>query len=148
MISRYFRNRIARMNVKTRQRRKAKIAKHAISLMNYEQKDVFNTVMLIVKLHPERILYDNKVNETLIVEDTRLISMSKNESKQCVVFISNHTGFHPQWFHESSYNYLIELVDIEAHRYRRKLKHQVKLNIRNFIHGIIEGKQSDSAQGK
>ena len=146
-VIRYFSYRIKRMNVRTRQKRKASERKHALSLLSSEQKDVFDLVVMTVKKHPEKILYDKVTGEVLIVEENRLFTMY-HDSKDHMVSIHNHSGFHSQWFMESSYNYLMDIVNAEAHRYRRKLKYEVRMNIRNFLKGIIEEKQIEDAEGK
>jgi len=146
-VTRYFSYQIKRMNVRTRQKRKESERNHALKLLNSEQKDVFDLVVMTVKKHPEKILYDKITGEVLIVEERMLFTLY-HDTKDHMVSIHNHSGFHSQWFMESSYNYLMEIVNTEAHRYRRRLKYEVRTNIRNFLKGIIEEKQIEDAEGK
>lgn len=140
---RYLGYQIKRMNVRTRQKRKALEKNTALSLLNSEQKDVFELVEMTAKKHPERILYDKLTGEVLIAEENRLFTLYR-DSKDCMVAVHNHSGFHSQWLMADSYNYLMGIVDTEAHRYRRKLKHEIRMNIRNFLKGIIEEKQDEN----
>jgi len=141
----YIKWKIKRLNVKTRQRNKLRLAMNSLSLMSIEQKEVFDLVVMSVRKHPERILYDKITGETLILENDRLISLYHSD-REYLVSIHNHVGFHSQWFREETFNYLQSIVDGEAHRYRRKLKHEVRMNILNFIRGIVKEKELEDSQ--
>jgi hypothetical protein len=131
---------VKRMNVKVRQKRQMTLIDAAMKTMNAEQKEIFNLVVDLVKKHPETILYDKISNETLIVQPDLLVTIYK-DSKDNMVAIDNHHGFHKQWFYEAAYHLITEIVNREAHRYRRKLKYTTRINIQEFIKGIIEKRQ-------
>lgn len=145
MMLRYINWKIKRMKVKARQRRKLRLGLNSLSSITTEQKEVFDLVVMSVRKHPDQIRYDKITGETLILEDTRLISLY-NSDREYQVLIHNHVGFHSQWFREETFNYLQSIVDGEAHRYRRKLKHEVKMNILNFIRGIVKEKELEDSQ--
>lgn len=136
MIS-YIKNQIKRSNVKTRKKRKAFEVKSAMKTMNFEQKEVFDLVVEKAKKYPESIRYDIIDKETLIVLKDLIITI-KRDQNDFKVFIDNHKGFHPQWFYEAAFELLNAIVDIEAHRYRRGLKHETRMNIRSFLKSIRE----------
>ena len=136
MIS-YIKNKIKRSNVKTRQKRKAFEVRAAMKTMNFEQKEVFDLVVEKAKKYPKEIRYDKIDKETLIVLEDLIITI-KMDGNDYKVFVDNHKGFHPQWFYEAAFNLLNDIVDTEAHRYRRRIKHGTRMNIRAFIKSARE----------
>lgn len=96
--------------------------------MNSEQRKIFDLVVQITTDYPESILYDKITEETMITREHLLISMLND-----VVHIDNTTGFHPERLPKSAYLLLLHIVDKNAHRYRRGLKYQTKLNLLSFL---------------
>ena len=116
--------------------------------MNLDQRDVFDLVVDVAKKDPDCIRYDKKNPETILRQPTLLITIYKDD-KDCMVAVDNHKGFHKQWFHEATWHYLNEIVDSEAHRIRRRDKHETRMNIRSFIKGIKEERNiEDDPDGK
>lgn len=136
-MKRYFKYVWLRFLVKLRNRKRIAESNKIFDRLTAEQKAVFELVVRTAKKHPERILYDSVSSEVLIVEPTRLFTMCRGD-REYSVSIHNHSGFHSQWFSEQSFDHLKKQVDIEAHRYRRQLKHEVKLNILAFIQNISD----------
>lgn len=129
--------RIKRMNVKVRIKYRSISEKSANKTLNFEQKEIFDLVVGEAKKHPEAIRYDRVDNETLIVLKDLIITI-KSDSKDYIVFVDNHRGFHSQWFYQAAFDLMNEIVDKEAHRFRRKLKHEITMNIRAFLRDIVE----------
>jgi hypothetical protein len=130
--------RIKRHNVGVRQKRDLVLAKNATSLMNIDQKNYFDIVLKLVKKHPEYIKYDKITNETLIIGKSIVVTLYHSD-KDYMVKIENHRDFpSPQWFHETSYHYLISIIDKEAHRFRRKLLKEARDNKSEVINRIKE----------
>ena len=137
---RYF---IKRLRAKSRIKRRKQEVKEAIGTMNSDQKAIFDLVVDLAKTHPESILYDKVEKETLIVLPSLLVTLLSGERDKSMVYLDNHQGFHKQPFDPTAFTLLNDLIDKEAHRYRRKLKHEVRLNIRAFINGIIESRKTE-----
>lgn len=138
---------IKRMNAKTRIKRRAVLERSALKTLNFEQKEIFDLVVGEARKHPEAIRYDRVDNETLIVLKDLIITI-KSDSKDYMVYVDNHRGFHSQWFYQAAYALMNDIVDREAHRFRRKLKHETKMNIRAFLRGIVEDRHAIDAEGK
>jgi len=138
---------IKRMNAKTRIKRRSVLKKSALKTLNFEQKEIFDLVVGEARKHPEAIRYDRIDNETLIVLKD-LIIMIKSDSKDYMVYIDNHQGFHSQWFYQAAYALMNDILDHEAHRFRRKLKHETKMNIRAFLRWIVEDQHAIDGKGK
>lgn len=138
---------IKRLNAKTRIKRRLVLEKDALRTLNFEQKEIFDLVVGEARKHPEAIRYDRIDNETLIVLKDLILTI-KSDSKDYMVYIDNHRGFHSQWFYQQAYVLINEIVDREAHRFRRKLKHETKMNIRAFLRGIAEDRHAIEAESK
>jgi hypothetical protein len=138
---RWIRYRIARMKVRARKRGTIAHERRIMNLMSVEQKQVFDLVVNLAKKYPDEIRYDKDPEETTIIIPDVLITIYAG-NKEKLVSIDNHTGFHTQWFYESVFVFLNHKVDIEAHRYRRRLKYEVKMRIREFLNHIIDKETS------
>lgn len=136
--------RIKRMNVKSRQKKRAAQEKRILAMLDREQKAVYDLVIKTAKKHSDKILYDKITGEVLIVERARLFTLI-DSGKEHVISIHNHKGFHNQWFPEIAFDHLLTIVNLEAHRYRRGLKFDVRMNIRAFLESVNMDEDSDEA---
>lgn len=140
-----FNNRVKRMNVRTRQKRNRIERESALKLMNIDQRDVFDLVVDIAKTDPDCIRYDKRDGETILRQPNLLITIYKDD-KDYMVAVDNHKGFHKQWFHEATWALLNDIVDLEAHRIRRRDKHETRTNIRAFIKNIKDERKKDDGE--
>ena len=115
--------------------------KNAMKLMNNDQLRAFHLVERVSSKCPECIYYDkfDGESETLLTQKRLLITLHNK-----AVSIDNHKGFHTEYLPEESFNLLMRIVDKNAHRFRRKLKYEVRLNIRAFMDSI--DKDQDDAE--
>ena len=97
-----------------------------------EQRDMFYLVSRVVSANNDKILFDPVSKETLIVLPEALYIIKNNE-----ISILNHNRFVTTWFYDDLYEHVLEIINREAHRYRRKLKYQSTKNIREFINSQL-----------
>lgn len=136
--------RLKRWSVRARQKRRFVREQRILNMLDREQRAVYDLVIKTAKNHPDKILYDTLTEEILIVEKTRLFTLF-NANKERIVSIHNHKGFHNQWFPETAFDHLTSIVNREAHRYRRGLKYDVRMNIRSFIESVSSEQDSSES---
>lgn len=119
--------------VRFRQRMKRKREKIAFKKISMEQMRVFNMVKDLSVKHNSAIKFDPKSDEILLILPKMLVTL-KGET----VYIHNTTGFMSMIMPSEVYEILVEHVEKEAHKERRKLKHEVKQRINEFLIKIIE----------
>lgn len=119
--------------VRFRQRMKRKREKIAFKKISQEQLRVFNMVKDLAVKHNSAIKFDPKSDEILLILPKMLVTL-KGET----VYIHNTTGFMSMMMPSEVYEILVEHVEKEAHKERRKLKHEVKQRINEFLTKIIE----------
>ena len=120
-----------RQSAKRQIRRRKKSDENIRKSMSIEQREIFGLVVQVSSDYPEAILYDRfdkGIEETMIYRPHLLIIMS-NETVQ----IMNTKGFHPEKMPKSAYLLLENIVDKNAHRYRRGLKYSTKQNLISFL---------------
>ena len=124
---------IKKAYVRFKQRARKKGQDMAFKNMSLEQMKVFNMVKDLSVKHNESIRFDPTSNE-IIIALTKMLVTLKGET----VYIHNTTGFMSMTIPTEAYDYLVEIVEKQAHRERRKLKKEVKDRINEFLNKIIE----------
>ena len=124
-----------RAKLRLRHRSQATKIKRLLKRMNSTQLKTFNGVVKTCKENPETIRYDKVTGETLILfEAQNVIITLKNNT----VSTYNHTKFGPPvWFTDEQFKYLNSLIDMEAHRYRRRLKWEITDNTNKFLDEVF-----------
>lgn len=122
-----------KMFVRFKQRMRKKRERIAFKKISAEQIKVFNMVKDIAVKYNSAIKFDPKSDEILIILPKMLVTL-KGET----VYIHNTTGFMSMMIPSEAYEILVELIEKEAHKERRKLKHDVKKRINEFLNQIIE----------
>lgn len=123
----------ARFHVGTKLRLRANKYRKAIAMLNQEQLLVFNMVMSLAEKNSFDIKFDPETDETLIVSQNMLVTITKY-----VVHIDNTHGFRSTQFPQDAFEIMEDKLYKEAHRVRRKLKHDVKVRINKFLNKVIE----------
>lgn len=114
-----------------KQKVKRKRQRSALKKMNIEQMKVFNMTKEVSIKHNDAIRFDPQSDEILIVLPKMLITL-KNDT----IYIHNTTGFLTMPIETDAYQMLVDIIEAEAHRERRKLKNEVKQRIGNFLNNI------------
>lgn len=120
--------RLNRLYIRRKLKREQKRRDIALTLLTLEQKRVYNLVKELVKANNEAIRFDLKTNETLITLPHLLIVLQNKK-----VQLLNTNGFHTEEFPLEVYDSLMDFIVLEGHRYRRKLKQDVKIRINQFL---------------
>lgn len=131
MIIKFIKRKINRRIVHARQLLKKKKYTSALNKLSSDEIQLFHTVIDIAKNHRSDIRFDPCSSEILIVLPQMLLTL-KND----VITIQNTNGFLIKHFPEESYSYVVKCIEHEAHRERRKLKHEVKKRIHEFLNNI------------
>jgi hypothetical protein len=118
-----------RIKEKSKDKNKSKILKK----FTKEQTKIFNLVSTLAIQDKSSIKFDNQTSEVLLILPKMLITLNGNN-----VSIDNTTGFLSIDFPIEGFNLLVEVINKEAHKERRRLKHEVKLRIHDFIDNIIK----------
>lgn len=118
--------------VKKKQKYSYNKSQKAIAMLNQEQEKVFHMVMMMAEKNSQDIKFDPETFETLIVLPEMLITVTK-----FVVHIDNTHGFRSTQFPEDAFDIMDAKLNKEAHRVRRKLKHDVKMRINEFLNTVI-----------
>lgn len=124
---------VKRLIVKYKQKFKVKKERRILNGMNKEQTKVFNMVKDIVINNRNCVNFDPYSNEILIVLPSMLITI-----KHDMVYVDNTSGFLSTKFKLDAHDMLKQFIQAEIHRERRKLKHEVKGRIHNFITKITD----------
>jgi len=119
--------------VRIKQRSGEKRKLNALTKLNKEQMKVFNLVSGIAIQDKSSIKFDNQTSEILLILPKMLITLNGNN-----VSIDNTTGFLSTDFPIDAFYLLVEIINKEAHKERRRLKHEAKLRIHAFIDKIIK----------
>lgn len=122
-IRRYFRNKTNRNREKV-----------AFKSLSAEQLKVFNIVKDLAIQNNDAIKFDPKSSESLIVIPDKLLVTMKHEQ----VRIDNSRGFMSINMPSEAYEMLIEIVEAEAHKDRRKIKQDVKNRLHSFLDDIVK----------
>jgi hypothetical protein len=124
----------ARIRRRFRTKTKRSREKVAFKSLSAEQLKVFNIVKDLAMQNNDAIKFDPKSSESLIVIPDKLLVTMKNEQ----VRIDNSRGFMSIQMPSEAFDMLIEIVEAEAHKDRRKIKQDVKLRLHSFLDDIIE----------
>ena len=116
-----------------KQRVKRRRLASALKRMNHEQMKAYNMVKSFATRHNDSIRFDPHSDEILILLPKMLITL-----KDSTIYIHNTTGFLTIPIETAPYEMLIDIIEIEAHRNRRKLKYEVKQRIEEFLTKISE----------
>lgn len=128
--------RILRFMVKRRQRSYIREYNKAMKNLTVEQTMTFNRVKDVAITNNSAIKFDLKTGEILIDLPHILIIIKGNK-----VYIQNTNNFHTEEFFTDTIDILKNIIKIEAHRDRCKLKHEGKLRIRSLINNIGESEK-------
>jgi hypothetical protein len=101
--------------------------------LSIEQLRVIKQVTEYAVNHNELIRYDLKSDEILIALTDVLVTL-KGET----IYIHNTNGFLPTPIPTEAYEMLLEVIEKEAHKDRRRLKYEVKQRIHNFLDQLSE----------
>jgi hypothetical protein len=104
--------------------------------LTVEQTMTFNRVKDVAITNNSAIKFDLKTGEILIDLPHILIIIKGNK-----VYIQNTNNFHTEEFFTDTIDILKNIIKIEAHRDRCKLKHEGKLRIRSLINNIGESEK-------
>jgi len=119
----------SKLLIKIKQRYKITEYHKAVSKLNAEQLKVFNFILEKAVQNRESIRIDPM--ETLIVLPDILITLVKYK-----VVIHNAHGFLTTSFQNDAYDIMYEALKKEEYRERRRLKHEVKIRINDFLNRI------------
>ena len=100
----------------------------AMKHVSIEQSRVIQQVINFAVKYNSAIKFDPKSDEILIILPDVLVTL-KGES----VYIHNTHGFLPMPIPTEAYEMLVEVIEKEAHKERRKLKYEVKQRIHKFL---------------
>lgn len=120
--------RINRLLTKRKLKKEKEERAKAFTFLNLEQKRVFNLVKELVKNNNESIRFDLKTNETIIALPHLLVVLKDKK-----VQLLNTNGFYTEEFPLEIYEYLMDFIILEGHRYRRKLKQDIKIRVNEFL---------------
>lgn len=132
IFQRWFNYRILRMNVRTRQRREKFVFNSGYRLLTKEELAMVKKIEDLAIKHRDGIRYDPESQEILIIAPDVLIVLKKKGK----IEINNHNGFAQMVIPDNAFSLLTKIIDREAHRERRRLKNEVKQNLRSFINKI------------
>lgn len=124
---------IKRKIVRYNQRSIEKSDKRAFKNISIEQKQAFEMVKDIAIKNNSAIKFDPASDEILIILPKMLITL-KNQN----IEIHNTTGFINMNIPYDTYSLLVKIITKEAHKERRRLKHEVNLRIQEFLSKISE----------
>jgi len=116
-----------------KQRNKRRRQASALKKMNSEQMKAFNMVKSFAVKHNDAIRFDPYSDEILILLPKMLITL-KNDT----IYVHNTTGFLTIPIETAAYEMLVDIIHIESHKERRKLKYEVKQRINDFLTKISE----------
>jgi len=122
---------IKRLLVKYKQKSNKKNRIKALKALSKEQLTVLTKVNNFAIKNNREIKFDPASDEILIVLPKMLITL-----KNHTVFVHNTNGFYPCEFPNEAYKLMTDVIYKEAHRERRKLKHEVKERINDFLSRI------------
>lgn len=105
----------------------------AMKNLSIEQLRVIKQVTEYAVKHNEAIKFDPKSDEILIILPEVLVTL-KGET----IYIHNTHGFLPMPIPTEAYEMLVEVIEKEAHKERRKLKYEVKQRIHKFLDQLTE----------
>lgn len=123
---------IKKMTVRFRQRMKRKRDEMAMKNMSLEQLKTFNTIKELAAKYNEDIRFDNKVNKILIPMPKMLITLLGE-----TVYMHNTSGFASVTLPAEAFELLVECIEKEAHKDRRRLEKEVKDRLNHFLDNII-----------
>lgn len=124
---------LSKLIVRFRQRMKRKNEKIAFDKISAEQIRVFNMVKDLAIKYNSAIKFDPKSDEILFILPKMLVTLRGQ-----TVYIHNTTGFMSMVIPLEAYKILVDIIEKEAHKERRKLKYEVRLRINEFLSKIIE----------
>ena len=116
-----------------KQRVKKRRQVSALKKMNSDQMKAFNMVKSFAIKHNDAIRFDPYSDEILILLPKMLITL-KNDT----IYLHNTTGFLTVPIETAAYEMLVNIIQIESHKERRKLKYEVKQRINDFLTKISE----------
>jgi hypothetical protein len=104
----------------------------AMKNMSLEQLKTFNTIKELAAKYNEDIRFDNKVNKILIPMPKMLITLLGE-----TVYMHNTSGFASVTLPAEAFELLVECIEKEAHKDRRRLEKEVKDRLNHFLDNII-----------
>jgi hypothetical protein len=124
--------------VKFRKSMERKRRNYAMNMMNDDQKKIFDLVVHIAETYNDAIRFDPYDHKILIPvkigEEVEIMITMVNET----VYIDNHKGFRPEQFRPEVYELLVEKIEKEAHKDRRKMELEIAKRKKAFINSISE----------
>lgn len=124
---------IKKLMVRLKQRSRKKRENFAFKHLNHDELNAFNTVKNLAVTYNDYIKFDPKAHETMIaVKELKILVILKQE----VVYIKNTNKFVTMPMPTEAYELLIEIIEFQAHRERRKLKKEVSDNLGDFLNDI------------
>ena len=124
-----------RAKIRFQHRTHAKKVKRLMKTMNSTQLKSFNGVIKTCKETPESIHYDKITGETLLFLKEQHVTITL---KSNTVSTHNHVKFGPPvWFTDEQFKYLNSIIDMEAHRYRRRLKWEITDSTNKFLDEVF-----------
>lgn len=135
-------NQFRRAKIRLHQHAQKSKAKRLIKTMNSTQLKTFNGVIKTCKENPESIRYDKITGETLFFLKEQHVSITL---KNNTISTHNHIKFGPPvWFTNEQFKYINQIIDIEAHRYRRRLKWEITDNTNKFLDEVFNSEENNS----
>lgn len=125
---------IKKVVVRFKLRMKKKRNDLALKHMSIEQLKVFYRVKELAIAHNDSIKFDPASDE-IIMHFPKLLITLKGET----VYIHNTTQFVPMTIPAEAYAMLVEILQKEAHKERRKFKLEVKKRLNVFLDNIVTG---------
>jgi hypothetical protein len=133
-------------------RKKRKVAR-AMRQMNPDQLKAFNKVKELAINYRSAIRFDPKTGKIMIDLPKILVTLKRN-----TIYVDNSSGFGYQIMTDDSYELLKEVIEMEAHKDRRKSEFEAKIRVRNFWTNINHtsdtekisesGKRGEDTEGK
>lgn len=126
---------IKKSMVRFKQRARKKRENYALKHLSQDCLKVFETVKFLAVNYNDNIKFDPKAHETLIaIKKLRILVTLKDE----VVYIKNSVKFVTMPMPAEAYELLMEILEFQAHRERRKLKKEVSDNLNDFLDDLIK----------
>lgn len=132
---------ILRLKVKLKQRYELREKNRIFKGEPREHLDLVQQVLNTAKSHNNCIFFDPSSNETLIIFADAIYTVSAQ-----TISIDNHSNFIQMKVAVNIYEWLLEELKREAHRYRRKLKYTARQNKLIMLKLMSHDKEDTNAQ--
>lgn len=122
---------LERFRTKYRRHRKNRKVARVMRQMNSDQLKAFNKIKDLANSHRSAIRFDPKTGKIMIDLPKILVTLKRN-----TIYVDNSSGFGYQIMTEDSYELLKEVIEMEAHKDRRKSEFEARIRVRNFWNNI------------